>query len=308
VDPYENGYFDYRLQPSKDGYFLNAKPKDKSELIEYDFDSSPALDVPGDWNSQRENLFFYEGTVWYKRSFDYNVRPGTRLILYFGAANYEAIVYLNGERLGTHTGGFTPFAFEVTGRIKPKDNFVVVKVDNKRRRDGVPTVNTDWWNYGGLTRGVSLIEVPETYIQDYFVQLKKGSPDTVAGWVKLNGARAAMRVSISIPEANASVTVHTDANGYAALNFPAKLTLWSPDNPKLYDVAIAAETDTVHESIGFRTIETRVGERRRRKYRGAASRQPIPRPTEAWCRSLTGHRRTSRRSKQRAPLPQLLRR
>ena len=78
VDPYENGYYDYRLQPSKDGYFRNAKPKDKSELIEYDFDSSPTLDVPGDWNSQRENLFFYEGTIWYKRSFDYQARLGTR--------------------------------------------------------------------------------------------------------------------------------------------------------------------------------------------------------------------------------------
>lgn len=257
VDPYENGYYDYRLQPSNDGYFRNAKPKDKSQLIEYDFDSSATLDVPGDWNSQREDLFFYEGTVWYKRSFDYPVQPGTRLILYFGAANYEAIVYLNGEKLGTHTGGFTPFAFEVTGQVKPKDNFVVVKVDNKRRRDGVPTVNTDWWNYGGLTRGVSLIVVPETYIQDYFVQLQKGSPNIVAGWVKLNGPRASQRVTVSLPEAGASATVTTDANGYAALSFPAKLTLWSPESPKLHDVAIDAETETVHEAIGFRTIETR---------------------------------------------------
>jgi beta-glucuronidase len=257
VDPYENGYYDYRLQPSNDGYFRNAKPKDKSQLIEYDFDSSATLDVPGDWNSQREDLFFYEGTVWYKRSFDYPVQPGTRLILYFGAANYEAIVYLNGEKLGTHTGGFTPFAFEVTGKVKPKDNFVVVKVDNKRRRDGVPTVNTDWWNYGGLTRGVSLIVVPETYLQDYFVQLQKGSPNIVAGWVKLNGPRASQRVTVSLPEAGASAIVTTDANGYAALSFPAKLTLWSPESPKLYDVAIDAETETVHEAIGFRTIETR---------------------------------------------------
>ncbi|HUE01774.1 MAG TPA: glycoside hydrolase family 2 TIM barrel-domain containing protein [Bryobacteraceae bacterium] len=257
VDPYENGYYDYRLQPSREGYFRNAKPKDKSELIEYDFDSSATLDVPGDWNSQRENLFFYEGTIWYKRSFDYPVRPGTRLILYFGAANYEAIIYLNGEKLGAHTGGFTPFAFEVTGKIKPKDNFVVVKVDNKRHRDGVPTVNTDWWNYGGLTRGVSLIEVPETYVHDYFVQLQPGSQNIIAGWVKLHGARAAQQVTISIPEADASVTIRTDENGYAALKFPAKLTLWSPDHPKLYDVAIAAETDSLHDAIGFRTIEAR---------------------------------------------------
>ena len=257
VDPYEMGYYDYRLEPSPTGYFRNTKPADPSELIEYDFDSSPALDVPGDWNSQRDTLFFYEGTVWYKRSFDYTPKPGTRQILYFGGANYESIVYLNGEKLGMHTGGFTPFAFEVTGKLKPKDNFVVVKVDNKRRRDGVPTVNTDWWNYGGITRSVSLVEVPETYIHDYFVQLKKGSLNTVSGWVRLNGPGAAQKVTVSIPEVNASVTVTTDASGYAALEFPVTVTPWSPENPKLYDVSISAATDTVHESIGFRTIETR---------------------------------------------------
>jgi beta-glucuronidase len=257
VDPYENGFYDYRLKESATGYFKNAKPRNPGELIEYDFDSSPTLDVPGDWNSQRQDLFFYEGTVWYKRSFDYPVQPGRRLFLYFGAANYEAIVYLNGEKLGTHTGGFTPFAFYVTGKIKPKDNFVVVKVDNKRHRDAVPTVNTDWWNYGGLTRGVSLVEVPETYVHDYFIQLQKGSAGTVAGWVQLSGPHAAQRVTVSIPEAGASATVTTDANGYAQVRFPAKLNLWSPESPKLYDVAIAAETDTVHDSIGFRTIETR---------------------------------------------------
>src|ERR1035437_6580796 len=48
VDPYENGYYDFRLQPSKDGYFLDAKPKDKSDLLEYNFDTSGQLDVPGD--------------------------------------------------------------------------------------------------------------------------------------------------------------------------------------------------------------------------------------------------------------------
>jgi beta-glucuronidase len=257
VDPYENGYYDFRLQPGKDGYFLDAKPKDKSDRIEYDFDASGQLDVPGDWNSQRENLFFYEGTIWYRQIFDYPKKPGTRLFLHFGAANYEAIVYLNGEKLGSHTGGFTPFAFEITGKTREKDNFVVVKVDNKRHREAVPTVNTDWWNYGGLTRGVSLVEVPETFVEDYFVQLKKGSSDTIAGWVKLNGSRRRQRVTINIPEAGISAPVETDANGYAALSIPAKLALWSPEHPKLYEVTIAAETDSVRDLIGFRTIETK---------------------------------------------------
>jgi beta-glucuronidase len=257
VDPYENGYYDFRLQPSQDGYFLDAKPKDKSDLVEYDFDTSGQLDVPGDWNTQRESLFLYEGTIWYRKTFDYPSKAGTRLFLYFGAANYEAMVYLNGEKLGSHTGGYTPFAFEITGKTRQKGNSVVVKVDDTRHREAVPTVNTDWWNYGGLTRGVSLVEVPETFVEDYMVQLKKGSTDTIAGWVKLNGPRTRQQVAIRIPEAGVSVTVATDANGYAALSVPAKLTLWSPENPKLYEVTIASDTDSVRDRIGFRTIETR---------------------------------------------------
>ncbi|HEV3196654.1 MAG TPA: glycoside hydrolase family 2 TIM barrel-domain containing protein [Bryobacteraceae bacterium] len=258
VDPYEYGYYDFRMQPTKTGFFLNAHPKDPSDLVEYDFDTSGQLDVPGDWNTQRENLFFYEGTIWYRQLFDYRKKADTRVFLHFGAANYEAIVYLNGEKLGTHTGGFTPFAFEITGKVREKGNFVVVKVDNKRLRDAVPTVNTDWWNYGGLTRSVSLVEVPATFVEDYFVQLKKGSTDTIAGWVKLNGAMPQQRVAIRIPEAGISASVTTDASGRAALNIPAaKLSLWSPSNPKLYEVTIAAETDSVRESIGFRTIETK---------------------------------------------------
>jgi beta-glucuronidase len=258
VDPYEFGYYDFRLQPSKSGYFKDTKPKTPGELVEYNFDTSAALEVPGDWNSQRDSLFFYEGTVWYRRLFDFTPKPGERAYLYFGAANYESIVYLNGEKLGTHTGGFTPFAFEITGKTRDKANSLVVKVDNKRHREGVPTVNTDWWNYGGITRDVYLVELPATFVQDYFVQLKKGSASELAGWVKLNGASAPnRRVNVNIPEAGISASATTDASGYAAISASGKFTLWSPENPKLYAVTIASPDDTVRDQIGFRTIETR---------------------------------------------------
>lgn len=75
VDPYESGFYDYRYQPSANGYFKNAKPKSPTDLIEYDFDKADTLKVPGDWNTQSDKLFFYEGTIWYKKSFDYQRRP-----------------------------------------------------------------------------------------------------------------------------------------------------------------------------------------------------------------------------------------
>jgi beta-glucuronidase len=257
IDPYETGYYNYRWQPRDDGYFKNQKPKNRSELIEYDFDSSQQLNVPGDWNTQDEKLLFYEGTLWYKKSFTYQKKQRTRLFVHFGSANYLADIYFNGQKVGRHEGGFTPFNFEITNLVRDVDNFLVIKVDNKRRRDAVPTLNTDWWNYGGLTRSVSLIELPQTFIEDYFLQLKKESLDEVTGWVKLNGTTGPQEVRIEIPEANVLQTVRTDNKGYALITFPARLQLWSPENPKLYEVRFSTVSTTVSDRIGFRGIGVR---------------------------------------------------
>jgi beta-glucuronidase len=257
VDPYENGYYDYRYEPRADGYFVNAKPAGPGDLVEYDFDTADQLDVPGDWNTQDPRWLFYEGTIWYKKSFDYPNKPGTRLFVHFGAANYQADVYLNGRKLGRHEGGFTAFNFEVTGTVREKDNFLIVKVDNKRRRDAVPTLNTDWWNYGGLTRQVTLVEVPETFIEDYFIQFRKGAVGQVAGWVKVNGAGRPQRVTIAIAEAGITQTVTTDVRGYAPVAITAGLRPWSPENPTLYTVILSSGSDSVVDRIGFRTIETK---------------------------------------------------
>src|SRR5438552_16150993 len=215
IDPYETGYYDYRYQPSANGFFKDAKPKTKSDLIEYSFDRSESLKVPGDWNTQADRLLFYEGTIWYKKSFDYQRKQNTRLFVYFGAANYLADVYHNGEKIGRHEGGFTPFNFEITDLVRDTGNFLIVKVDNKRRRDAVPTLMTDWWNYGGLTRQVKLVETPSTFVQDYFVQLQKGSRERISGWVKLNGNKLNQRVTVRIPEARIIKSFTTDANGRA---------------------------------------------------------------------------------------------
>ena len=249
VDPYETGL--------NARFYLNAKPKDKHELLEYDFDKSDVLNVPGDWNSQKKELFFYEGPVWYEKSYSYHKREHTRVFVYFGAANYFTRVYLNGQPLGEHEGGFTPFNFEITDKIREGDNFLVAEVNNARRRDGVPSVNTDWWNYGGLTRDVMLIEVPESFIQDYFVQLAKESSHEISGWVQLSGSMLTQQVTVEIPEGAIKQTVATDAAGRAEFRFPAKLALWSPSHPKLYDVVLSSGSDKVHDAIGFRTIETR---------------------------------------------------
>jgi beta-glucuronidase len=258
IDPYEAGYYNIRHQPRSDGGIAaNRKPRDRSDLVEYDFDTAGRLLVPGDWNSQRDELFFYEGTIWYKRDFDYDLGPGRRLFVYFGAANHDVVAWLNGHKLGEHEGGFTPFNFEITDYVRDTGNFLILKVDNQRRREAVPALNTDWWNYGGLTRDVFLIDVPGTFVRDYFIQLDRDAPDQLAGWVQLDGPQLRQRVRLGIPDAGVEAAVETDASGYATFRVDADLERWSPDDPKLYEVEVASETDRVSERIGFRTIETR---------------------------------------------------
>jgi beta-glucuronidase len=267
IDPYENGYYNYRYEafdqqpaPWASAFFLNSKPRDSTDLIEYDFDKMPTLQVPGDWNSQSPELLYYEGSLWYKKSFDYNqLDKSKRVHLYFGAANYKAEVYFNGQKLGTHTGGFTPFNFEVTDLLKEKDNLLVVKVDNKRLKEGVPTLNTDWWNYGGLTRCVQLIETARTFIEDYNIQLKKGDLNTLKGYVQLNGeAKAQNKITLDITELNISTSYTTDNNGRANFEIPIQyLQYWEPSNPHLYTVTLSTGVEKIIDQIGFRTIETR---------------------------------------------------
>ena len=257
VDPLENGYYSYRLQPLENGFFRNQKQKSPSDLIEYNFDASKEMMVPGDWNTQDDQLFFYEGTVWYKKDFVYQKQPCKRTVLYFGAVNYEAKVYLNGKHVGDHEGGFTPFNFDVTDILVDGDNFLVLKVSNVRKREGVPTVNTDWWNYGGITRDVLLVELPQTYIEDYLVRLKKAENGIVEGWVKLNAAQANQQITLSIPELKVKQVLKTEANGTASFEFKAKPQLWSPGNPRLYQVVLSYGGEEIDDQIGFRTIETR---------------------------------------------------
>ena len=265
VDVQEEGYYDYRMNPTRWGFFQNAKPQKPEDLIEYDFDKSPTMRIPGDWNTQDERLFFYEGTVWFKKSFQAVPMQDVRTLLYFGAVNYDCHVYVNSRHVGHHIGGFTPFNYDISDMLKEGENILIVKVDNKRHAEDVPTQIFDWWNYGGITRDVKLVKVTPVYLEDYSLQLQKADAKAknrdISFSAKLNKAEAGHTVTVSIPELKLKKTLTTDANGTLHSSLftlhSAKLQLWSPENPKRYRVDISLDTSTISDSIGFRTIETR---------------------------------------------------
>jgi beta-glucuronidase len=256
-----NGKWQVIIDPAGAGdwrqVWKERKPEKKTDFFEYSFEGGPVFNVPGDFNSQMTELKYFEGTVWYKKSFDYNPDKNKRLFLHFGAVNYLANVYLNGNLLGKHEGGFTPFQFEITNSVHYGENTIVVRVNNQRLKDGIPGLGFDWFNYGGITRDVNLVETDNSFISDYFIQLKKHSFNEVQGWVKLNGAHSRQNVEIKIPELKIVYKSKSDDTGLAEVKFSSGFDLWSPENPRLYKIIIQCETDTIVDNIGFRSIEAK---------------------------------------------------
>lgn len=252
-----NGKWEIIIDPfNSRAAWKDQKPTGKYDFYEYGFVPSVSLQVPGDWNHQKPELTYYEGTVWYKKTFLHKAEKNKRTFLYFGAVNYRCDVYLNNKFLGNHEGGFTPFQFEITGLLKDT-NSVIVRVNNQRKEDQIPALNYDWWNYGGITRDVSLIETPENYIKDYTVQLAKNSFDTISGWIEVGGNDLSEPVSIRIPKLQLYYKTNTGTDGKAFFRLPSSPRLWSPSDPQLYDIIISSKSDTVHEMIGFRTIQVK---------------------------------------------------
>jgi beta-glucuronidase len=238
-------------------FYQNRKPQTKTEFVEYSFSGGLRLDVPGDFNSQGPELKYYEGNVWYQRSFTAKKDKNDRQFIYFAGVSYEAAVWLNGKEAGTHEGGFTPFQFDVSDLLVDGENDLVVMVNNNRRVDGIPAMNFDWWNYGGILRDVFYVERPKVHVLDYKVKLKKGHQDIIAGSIQLEGATTAQQVELSIAELNIRKQLTTDASGHASFEIEAKPQLWEPASPKLYKTTVSTGVDSLDDEIGFRTIETK---------------------------------------------------
>jgi beta-glucuronidase len=229
-----------------------AKP---NLFFEFDMQRGPRATLPGAWNTPNTEMRYYDGLVWYQRTFIAEELAGRRAFLRFEAANYSTVAYLNGREVGRHEGGFTPFTFEVTEQIRIGENQITVGVDSTHRDESIPPKLTDWDIYGGITRPIRLVYTPSTFIDDQFIRLN--SDNTISASVVLNGKKAANQpVTISIAALDLRLQANTDATGEVTMTFPApaRLKRWSPEAPQLYDVEIKTADDRSRDRIGFRTI------------------------------------------------------
>jgi len=266
VDPYRDGVAGFHgggVGPSSNRYAdviqADAARDNPTALFEFDMQRSPVTYLPGAWIGHSAEMRYYNGLVWYQRTFESPaLAPGKRAFLRFGAVDYSAAVYVNGKLAGRHVGGFTPFALEVTGLLRPGTNQITVGVDSERHDSDVPPPVTDWENYGGITRSVLLVTANETYVDDGWVRL--GTDGRITAGIQLDGpAMKDAPVALRIPALGLVLEGRTDANGRWTGSVPApkKLARWSPDSPALYDVAFEGGGDTLRDRVGFRTIEVK---------------------------------------------------
>ncbi len=273
VDPYDLGYVDILTRRNRQGFYRDHKPRHKGDRIEYDFDWSDELVVPGDWNTQDPTLHYYEGTVWYRTTVqvdavDPATDPTNRTFVHVGAANHTARVFLDGEELGCHVGGYGPFAVEVTGRLTPGTHSLVIQVNNRREPDRVPAMRSDWWNFGGLHRSVDLVTVPRVFLRDAWVTMDADG-SLVAGATVDAGdptTDAATTADVTLELVDSGLTVMldpvVDRPGEFAARFEADVERWHPGRPVLHRVrwrcatgqAGGGDVDTFDDDVGFRTV------------------------------------------------------
>jgi Beta-galactosidase/beta-glucuronidase len=174
-----------------------------------------------------------------------------KAILRIGAANYQCRIWLNGKLVARHVGGHTPFSVDITEYLA-EHNHLILEVNNARKINQVPSVNYDWKNYGGVHRDVELFQVPKSYIVDFFTYLVPGSGfGRIAFEAEVSGDDS--HLVFSIPELHVSESVPVK-NHKAAIEIPARPELWSPDNPRLYEVVVESESDRVCDLVGYREI------------------------------------------------------
>lgn len=121
----------FRKPNARRAFWLDEPQKPGGSVVEYDWSISPRMENPGDWNTRDPSLEWYDGPIYFHRRFQAPADTGGRRFLSFEAVNYDAVVWLNGQEIGRHEGGFTPFVFEVTGKLKPGENVVVLRVDDR---------------------------------------------------------------------------------------------------------------------------------------------------------------------------------
>ena len=225
----------------------------RSLPVDFSFQDWPTISLPCSVNTEKPELFWYEGPLVFTRTFSWDMQEnmGKKVFLRIGAANYFSYVFLNGKYICKHEGGSTPFMWDVTEYLE-KENRILIVSDNTRNHLFVPTENTDWFNYSGVYRDIELVALPTEYLKDLKVNLVPHSDFSQIRIAAETSADSGI-VTVEIPELQIATSMEIQ-NGKGEIVVEARPNLWSPETPILYDVTATFGQDKVVDRVGFREI------------------------------------------------------
>ncbi len=217
------------------------------------------IEIPQSFNLIRgfEN---FEGIFWHFYEFNLDLTISITdfdYVVRFKGSNYNTKVWFNGHFIGEHEGGFTPFQFNINEMIQKNNNRLVVRTDNTRRLDQIPSISFDWFNWGGIYRDIDLLILNKDRIEDVQIKThlisrnksrlevfyeKIGNPSI--HWVILDTNNRDVLFKGTIYESNKPSSIEI------LFNNPK---LWSPEEPNLYFLKFYNNDPKVVKEILYET-------------------------------------------------------
>ncbi len=237
--------------------------------------------VPSSWQEQFADLRDYAGVAWYWRTVHVDTLSAGHVgLLRFGAVDYRADVYVNGQKAGSHDGGYLPFEFDVTRLLRAGENIVAVRVVDASAKlkevegikyEEIPHGKQNWYvETSGLWQDVELDIRPLMHLR--YVHITAGMDGKFKIQAAVNnvtvdlpiGETLRLKTRIADPDGNevwsGAAEMKRDQANYEITGSVANPRLWWTHNPALYKLHVSLPTgDAQDYRFGFRTFETRGG-------------------------------------------------
>lgn len=248
-----NGHWDYAVTPKTD----SQPPADWSGKILVPFALESRL-------GGVQRLLAADEALWYRRPLPATPQQDRLTWLNFEAVDYRCDVYVNGQHVGQHQGGHTPFRFDITAALKPSDNTLLVRVTDdteawQLRGKQVLKPESIWYTQmSGIWQTVWLEQTPATHLTGLKIHTD-AAKKSITLRPQIAG-QAAGKVSVTVRDGDQVVGQAQTAAGEAATITVANAKLWSPDSPHLYDLDVALldgqgkTIDRVRSYAGIRTV------------------------------------------------------
>lgn len=231
-----------------------------------------SINLPHTWNSQDvtdNDPGYRRSASWYRKSLVIsNIDMNKQYKLYFEGSNTTTKVFVNGNEVGEHIGGYIGFTFDITKFINQGNNEILVRVDNSYNIDIIPSQKSDFYIYGGITRDVWLLTMSINHIDNIKITTpqvseKQASLQVIASLENTNNLKTFTYLAkLTNPKGKIVSTQKGNLIGETKIIFNdiKNPDLWDINKPNLYSVSVSLlengiEKDKIQDRVGFRWFE-----------------------------------------------------